>query len=111
MSKIMVLIQKSVKRFMMKAIKTDGILALIEIDRSVAKMAENKMAEVAKLFGKELGEEFTVNDKYKTEWHCKFTKRGLLYLDKTFFDWQESGDYLLQFLLVGKAVIINESRR
>ena len=33
MSKIMVLIQKSVKRFMMKAIKTDGILALIEIDR------------------------------------------------------------------------------
>jgi Lar family restriction alleviation protein len=27
---------------MMKAIKTDGILALIEIDRSVAKMAENK---------------------------------------------------------------------
>jgi hypothetical protein len=32
MSKIMVLIQKSVKRFMMKAIKTDGILALIEID-------------------------------------------------------------------------------
>ena len=33
MSKIMVLIQKSVKRFMMKAIKTDGILALIEIDK------------------------------------------------------------------------------
>ena len=40
MSKIMVLIQKSVKRFMMKAIKTDGILALIEIDRSVIQMAE-----------------------------------------------------------------------
>lgn len=33
MSKIMVLIQKSVKRFMMKVIKTGGILALIEIDR------------------------------------------------------------------------------
>ena len=40
MSKIMVLIQKSVKRFMMKAIKTDGILVLIEIGRSVTKMAE-----------------------------------------------------------------------
>ena len=37
MSKRMALIQKSVKRFMMKAIKTDGILALIEIDRSVAR--------------------------------------------------------------------------
>lgn len=35
MSKIMVLIQKSVKRFMMKAIKTDGILVLIEMGRSV----------------------------------------------------------------------------
>jgi len=39
----MVLIQKSVKRFMMKAIKTDGILALIDIDRSVAKMADGVM--------------------------------------------------------------------
>jgi hypothetical protein len=72
-------------------------------------MAENnKMAEVAQLFGKELGEEFTVKDKYKTEWHCKFTKRGLMYLDKTFFDWQESGDYLLQFLLTGEAVIVDK---
>jgi hypothetical protein len=76
--------------------------------RMSGQMAENKMAEVAKLFGKKLGEEFTVKDKYKTEWHCKFTKRGLLYLDKTFFDWQESGDYLLQFLLTGKAVIIDD---
>jgi hypothetical protein len=37
MLKKMGLIQKSVKRFMMKAIKMDGILALIEIDRSVAR--------------------------------------------------------------------------
>jgi hypothetical protein len=71
-------------------------------------MNENKMAEVARLFGKQLGEEFTVKDKYKTVWHCKFTKRGLMYLDKTFFDWQESGDYLLQFLLTGNAVIIDD---
>jgi hypothetical protein len=66
---------------------------------------QNKMEAIAQLFGKKLGEEFSVKDKYKTEWHCKFTKRGLLYLDKTFFDWQESGDYLLQFLLIGEAVI------
>jgi hypothetical protein len=75
---------------------------------SVIQMAENKMEQVAMMFGKKLGEEFSVKDKYKTEWHCKFTKCGLLYLDKTFFDWQESGDYLLQFLLTGRAVIVNE---
>jgi hypothetical protein len=69
---------------------------------------DNKMEAVAQLFGKELGEEFDVKDKYKTEWHCKFTKRGLMYLDKTFFDWQESGDYLLQFLLIGEAVIVDD---
>jgi hypothetical protein len=73
-------------------------------------MGENHMAEVAKIFGKKLGEEFAVIDKYKTEWHCKFTKNGLMYLDKTFFDWQESGDYLLQFLLTGGAVIVNETQ-
>jgi hypothetical protein len=33
-----------------------------------------------------------------------------MYLDKTFFDWQESGDYLLQFLLTGEAVIVDEDR-
>jgi hypothetical protein len=69
---------------------------------------KNKMQAVAEMFGKKLDEEFTVKDKYKTEWHCKFRKRGLLYLDKTFFDWQESGDYLLQFLLTGRAVIVDE---
>lgn len=73
-------------------------------------MAENKMAEVAKLFGKNLGEEFSGKDKYKAVWHCKFTKRGLMYLDKTFFDWQESGDYLLQFLLTGEVVIVDDDR-
>jgi hypothetical protein len=71
-------------------------------------MAESKIVEVARLFGKELGEEFIVEDKYKTVWCCKFTKRGLMYLDKTFFDWQESGDYLLQFLLAGRAVIVDD---
>ena len=42
MLKIMVLIQKSVKRFMMKAIKTDGILALIEIDKERGEDGEKK---------------------------------------------------------------------
>ena len=50
MSKIMALIQKSVKRFMMKAIKTDGILALIEIGRSVVKVAEFPKITNSELF-------------------------------------------------------------
>jgi hypothetical protein len=80
----------------------------LEIVQRYCGETPNKMKFVAALFGKKLGEEFTVKDKYKTVWHCKFTKRGLLYLDKTFFDWQESGDYLLQFLLTGKAVIVDD---
>ena len=70
-------------------------------------MAENKMADVAHLFGKELGEEFTLLSKYKDKIDCKFTKRGLMYLDKNFFDWQVSGDILLTDLLTGKAVIVD----
>jgi len=73
-------------------------------------MAENKMAEVAKLFGKKLGEEFTLMSKYKDKIDCKFTKRGLMYLDKNFFDWQVSGDILLTDLLTGKAVIVDEAQ-
>jgi hypothetical protein len=71
-------------------------------------MAENKMSEVAKLFGKELGEMFTV------EWgspdfmfDCRFDEYGLYVSGVPPFS-----DYfrerLLYDLLKGKAVIINE---
>lgn len=73
-------------------------------------MAENKMEQVAALFGKKLGEEFKLLSKYKDKVDCKFTKRGLMYLDKNFFDWQVSGDILLTDLLTGKAVIINDGK-
>jgi hypothetical protein len=85
--------------------KKQVLAGALEIVQRYYKETPNKMEVVAALFGRKLGEEFEVKDKYKTEWHCKFTKRGLMYLDKTFFDWQESGDYLLQFLLIGEAVI------
>lgn len=72
-------------------------------------MNENRMAEVARLFGKKLGEEFAVKDRYRTrtEW-CKFTEHGLLCLDKAFFLWQNSDNDLLQHLLKGTAVIVDE---
>jgi hypothetical protein len=71
-------------------------------------MNNNKMAEVAKMFGKKMGEEFTVIGKYKNKMTCMFSMRGLMYLDTNFFDWQQSGDYLFQDLLTGKAVIVDE---
>jgi hypothetical protein len=75
--------------------KKQVLAGALEIVQRYYKETPNKMEVVAALFGRKLGEEFEVKDKYKTVWHCKFTKRGLLYLDKTSFDWQESGDYLL----------------
>jgi len=74
--------------------------------RMSGQMAENKMAEVARLFGKKLGEEFTVKyeDKVKT-W--KFDERGLLYHNAKENEWRKNYGYL-DFLIRGKAVIIDE---
>jgi hypothetical protein len=53
--------------------------------RSVVKMAENKMAQIAQMFGKKLGEEFsvrlngeyTINAGVNSIWRMKFTRMGL----------------------------------
>jgi hypothetical protein len=82
------------------------VLALLQelADKKVDK--PNKMAEVAALFGKQLGEEFTVRyeDKVK-KW--KFDERGLLYHNVKENEWRKNYGYL-DFLIRGKAVIINE---
>jgi hypothetical protein len=63
----------------------------------------NRMADVAQMFGKKLGEEFTAVswDEMKK---CKFTDEGLKvkYLDG---DWHKS-DGWLRCLLIGEAVIV-----
>lgn len=69
-------------------------------------MAENKMAEVAALFGKKLDEEFTVKyqiSKYKwcIEDHLAFTDKGLTQYGK-------SKDVILRQLLIGQAVIVDD---
>jgi hypothetical protein len=68
----------------------------------------NRMAEVAKMFGKKMGEEFTVRyeDKVKT-W--KFDERGLLYHNAKENEWRKNYGYL-DFLIRGKAVIIDEAQ-
>jgi hypothetical protein len=68
-------------------------------------MAENKMEQVAKLFGKELGEEFKLRY-FNHRIRSRFTKDGLEehYLTSK---WLLNGE-LLQMLLTGEAVIVND---
>lgn len=69
--------------------------------------SKNKMGEVAKIFGKELGKEFIVNDEYRKKMICKITERGLFFYHDSYEAWwQDSG--LLSELITGEAVITNE---
>lgn len=68
----------------------------------------NKMAEVARLFGKTLGEEFVILTPRGRLRKVKFTAdRGLLYYDGIECAWNKNFGYL-NFLCEGKAVIVDE---
>ena len=71
-------------------------------------MADNKMAEVAKMFGKRLGEEFIVNEEEcRKNLICKMTERGLFFYHGSYKAWwQDSG--LLSELITGEAVIVDD---
>ena len=69
-------------------------------------MLENKMRQVAEMFGKKLGEEFSVKyqvSKYKwvIQYHLSFTENGLMVYGKY-------KDIILRQLLTGKAVIVDD---
>ena len=70
-------------------------------------MNENKMVEVAKLFGKQLGERFSVKVTNQI-YDCSFEEYGFdshgAY-ENPYFDFDA---FILQELLTGKAVIIDE---
>ena len=66
----------------------------------------NKMGQVAAMFGKKLGEEFTI--KYQTpkyryvlQYHATFEEKGLIV-------YGQNKDFILRQLLTGHAVIVNE---
>lgn len=66
----------------------------------------NKMEQVAAMFGKRLGEEFTVKYqtpkyKYVTQHHVTFEEKGLTV-------YEQNKDIILRQLLTGQAVIVNE---
>jgi hypothetical protein len=69
-------------------------------------MAENKMAEVAKMFGKELGEEFKIQSFTGRVWIAKFTLNGLKHCHNA-SEWLRGSDYLKD-LLTGEAEIVEE---
>lgn len=70
---------------------------------------KNKMEAVAQLFGKRLGKRFTVNF-YNRLFDVAFDKSGLrVFSDEIFED--ELSRLLLEGLIIGNAVIVNEDRR
>lgn len=73
-------------------------------------MAENKMAEVAQLFGKKLGEGFLVKAVTGKVVKCMFGDDYLYYayIDGEYLSNFFVSDTLLRQLIVGKAVIIDE---
>lgn len=72
-------------------------------------MAENKMAEVARLFGKELDEQFYIIIHGKKR-IARFTVFGLSVLDESAnpCEWDLGNSRLLECLMIGEAVIVDE---
>ena len=74
-------------------------------------MAENKMAQVAELFGMKLGEEFKVKftSFFWEELHTvtvRFTRDGLEYLTK-YNAWEQINCFIPS-LLTGRTVVVND---
>lgn len=70
-------------------------------------MAENKMEQIAKMFGKELGEEFTV-ESWNKKFRVTFTVMGIDVLGYDSHLALELGHTLLISLLTGMAVVVDE---
>lgn len=68
-------------------------------------MAENKMEQVAALFGRKLGEEFKMKVFTGRVWIAKFTSKGLKHCHND-SEWLRANDYLND-LLTGEAEIVD----
>lgn len=72
-------------------------------------MTKNKMTDIAKLFGKELGEDFTINF-YGRLFDVVFDEDGLKVFSDTLFE-DELSRLLLEGLILGNAVIIGDGTK
>ena len=70
-------------------------------------MNDNKMAEVAALFGKQLGERFTV-ERDHDRFDCEFSLYGFVAHGAYENPYLDFDAFILQDLLVGRAVIVDE---
>lgn len=76
-------------------------------------MAENKMAEVAAMFGKKLGEPFEVGicGELKSKRHkCKLTEGGLYEWYEDWQKWVFDPEDILHDLLTGEAEIVEDEK-
>lgn len=72
-------------------------------------MNENKMAEVAKMFGKELGERFTIRmDNEKID--AMFMLNGLLLMGAYENPYIDVDVFVLRDLLTGRAEIVRDEK-
>ena len=70
-------------------------------------MAENKMEQVAAMFGKKLGEEFRVQNSQGRGSAVMFCEEGVMTRPGLHHTWFNN-KFLLNDLLTGEAVIVNE---
>lgn len=70
-------------------------------------MAENKMAEVASMFGKKLGEDFVIQDSFHYSAMAKFSEEGILIYHDLARKWLNNPYWLFE-LLTGEAVIVDD---
>jgi len=74
---------------------------------SELKMTENKMSEVARLFNKKLGEKFQVKVDNRV-YDCSFEEYGFNSYDAFDNPYLSFDAFILQELLTGTAVILND---
>ena len=70
-------------------------------------MAENKMEQVAAMFGKKLGERFTVERDYD-RFDCEFATCGFVTYGAYENPYMDFDGLILEDLLTGRAVIVDE---
>ena len=72
-------------------------------------MAENKMAEVAKIFGKKLNERFTIS-RYGYKYEARFFNEGFETYGRFENPYVDVDPFVLMDLLTGEAEIIEKKK-
>lgn len=67
---------------------------------------ENRMPEVAALFGVQMGQEFQLSVAGESiQYKCRFNDQGMYIFDEYWNEWEYDHDHLIMDLLTGSACI------